>query len=81
MKNRSRNEIIAAILEVINRGESTKAKIMYALSILYTIKWKHIFSAWDGYDSIPKEEENFFIDNNWKRDAFLNYTWPNSRCD
>ena len=55
MKNQSRTEIIAAILEVINRGESTKAKIMYALSILYTIKWKHIFSAWDGYDGIPKE--------------------------
>ena len=35
MKNRSRNEIIAAILEVINRGESTKAKIMYGAFLSY----------------------------------------------
>jgi predicted transcriptional regulator len=36
MKNRSRNEIIAAILEVINRGESTKAKVMYGAFLSYT---------------------------------------------
>ncbi len=38
MKNRSRNEIIAAILEVINRGRgpSTRTKIMYGAFLSYT---------------------------------------------
>jgi predicted transcriptional regulator len=36
MKNRSRNEIIAAILEIINRGGSTKTKIMYGAFLSYT---------------------------------------------
>jgi predicted transcriptional regulator len=37
MKNRSRNEIIAAILEVINRerGPSTRTKIMYGAFLSY----------------------------------------------
>ena len=37
MKNRSRNEIIAAILEVINRGRgpSTRTKIMYGAFLSY----------------------------------------------
>lgn len=37
MKNRSRNEIIASILEVINRGRgpSTRTKIMYGAFLSY----------------------------------------------
>ena len=37
MKNRSRNEIIASILEVINRGGSAvRTKIMYGAYLSYT---------------------------------------------
>ena len=36
MKNRSRNEIIASILQVINRGGSTKTKIMYGAFLPYS---------------------------------------------
>lgn len=38
MKNRSRNEIIASILEIINRGRSattTRTKIMYGAFLSY----------------------------------------------
>ncbi|HZI69851.1 MAG TPA: winged helix-turn-helix domain-containing protein [Nitrososphaeraceae archaeon] len=36
MKNRCRNEIIAAILEVISRGGYTRTKIMYGAFLSYT---------------------------------------------
>jgi predicted transcriptional regulator len=36
MKNRSRNDLIASILENISRGRATRTKIMYGAFLSYT---------------------------------------------
>jgi predicted transcriptional regulator len=42
MKNRSRSEIIASILEVVNGGEATKTRLLYRCFISYTQLKKYL---------------------------------------